>query len=201
MHFIGDIHAQMLGSFSAYRRIIKRLPRSIQLGDLNLGVDKKLDKGFPNAHPDHMFIRGNHDNPEVCRQLQSHLGDYGYLEDDDIFFVGGGYSIDKDQRVIGINWWPDEELGYQQCAEAISLYMEKRPRIAISHECPSSVRDLFSTLSLQIRPSRTSVALQDMLDAHRPRFWVFGHHHETRHVEIDGTVFLCVGSSDVKEIK
>jgi hypothetical protein len=137
MLFIGDNH----GHVERYRKIIRGLPegaKSLQLGDFGLGF--KGVHHFPGgsmARGWHKFIRGNHDSPEVCRKHPLYLGDYGYLEDEKLFYLGGAWSIDKDWRVPGISWWEDEELSYAELDSAYQLYVKSRPQIVATHEAPS----------------------------------------------------------------
>ncbi len=61
MHFIGDVH----GYVKTYLKYINRRIKgpSIQVGDMGMGFVK-----FPDSWDDqHTFIRGNHDDPEVCQ--------------------------------------------------------------------------------------------------------------------------------------
>lgn len=45
---------------------------------------------------------------------------------------------------------------------------------------------------LECIKTRTSTTLQNMLDVHRPRFWVFGHYHISKIVDTGSTLFKCV---------
>lgn len=210
MFIIGDIH----GQFRDYEYGLKKLnlsatrseedswglyvPRtdlrgfdcSIQIGDF--GLFDHYDLADVEEMPNHKFIRGNHDNPELCRRHPNYLGDWGYLESQDIFFVGGGFSIDRDYRTPGFDWWEDEELSVQELQEVIDSYTEKKPRIMLSHECPTIVKSsLLSVNSLPIT-SRTERALQAMFDAHQPEIWLHGHYHVFKTQIIDETLFVSL---------
>ena len=43
------------------------------------------------------------------------------------------------------------------------------------------------------RPSRTNAFLERLLEGHRPRLWVFGHHHRDWKFQEAETLFVCVG--------
>jgi hypothetical protein len=230
LYFIGDVH----GKIQRYRAIIRGLPegsKSIQLGDMGLGFDKvrlwpggSLDRGV------HRFIRGNHDNPQVCQNHPRYLGDYGYLEDERLFYLGGAWSIDKDWRVPGKSWWPDEELSYADLDKAYQLYVKSKPQIVATHEAPSkaafymldhlviggpkhqpcptdqSVRlkgDEYAYYKAKLGcvNTRTSQALQRMLEEHQPRYWTFGHYHKTITFHIGPTEFQCLNELDVRDIQ
>ena len=69
--FIGDVH----GKFGPYKRICKEYRDTIQVGDMGVGfIDRYTNRSYSNPPHyamkagNHRFIRGNHDNPGVCRK-------------------------------------------------------------------------------------------------------------------------------------
>lgn len=206
--FIGDVH----GKTDQYQKKLRQKfagQRTIQIGDMGIGF-----AGTPGLHKDimtsgdHRWIRGNHDDPDKCRQTIGYLGDWGYLEEDKLFFLGGAYSIDYAWRVPGKSWWAGEENSYPELAKAIDLYIEKKPEIVVSHDCPSRISEYmlqvvipgFRSEKLECKGSRTAVALQQMLDVHQPKEWVFGHYHISTSFHWRGTKFTCVGELDTYTI-
>ena len=162
---------------------------------------------------DHKWIRGNHDNPTLCRTLvdRGYAGDYGYDEVNGFFWLGGAYSIDWRWRVPGISWWPDEELSYTHLGTAISRFERFKPVVVASHDAPASIRDhLLGIVSAQhacgidkLRSfdNRTSSALDQMFHLWQPKHWVFGHYHVSTTFNFRGTQFTCVpelGTHDVE---
>jgi len=202
---IGDVH----GKTTTYQKIIRRLPegqRTIQCGDMGIGFK---GVGLHEMSPEHKWFRGNHDNPEPCRQNPNYLGDWGFLETDSLFWLAGASSIDQASRVEGISWWPDEQLSYGELLQAIELYEKVKPKYVVSHEAPLRVgRFMLSTL---IGPyfaakgeccnSRTAQALQAMFEAHQPKEWVFGHYHVDKQFELEGTKFTCVAELSQYELE
>lgn len=206
LRLVGDVH----GNIAHYVDLVKNFNHSIQLGDLGfrykpeiLKLDSKL----------HKVIAGNHDNYEenkgvFVNQTDHFLGDYGlYQVDnfDNFFFIRGGESIDKSHRLVGYNWWADEELSYDKCMKALNLYCEIKPKIVISHECPEIVIHHVSGLNSwngkAIMPSRTSILLQRMFEKYQPKFWFFGHHHKSWTMMIDGTRFRCLAELETFDIE
>lgn len=195
LRLIGDAH----GRYSKYIELAKEADYSIQIGDLgfNYSCMTELD---PNHH---FVLGGNHDNYEIVNekfilQTPHFLGDFGThsVLGYDIFFVRGGNSIDKQYRKHGRDWWPDEELSYLKCKQALEEYEKSKPDFVISHECPVSIIKFVSGRmlwdGLPIQPSKTANLLQQMLEVHRPKTWIFGHHHVKWTKEIDGTKFSCL---------
>ena len=193
---IGDVHGDM-DKYLALTESLGTIP-SIQVGDFGAGF-----VSLPKLNLQHRFIRGNHDSPDVCRTHPNYLGDYGLLEPS-TFYISGAESIDKAYRTIGISWWPEEELSYEELSAAIRLYMSVKPNTVISHECPLvAARDMLSKLYIGVSPrgdkgqSRTAQALQVMFEKHQPLNWYFGHYHFKREFRIGRTTFRCVAEKEL----
>jgi hypothetical protein len=201
---IGDVH----GYTKTYQKFVRKLhegQRSVQIGDMGLGFAGVglPAPGQPPLGDSHKFFRGNHDSPEKCRAHKNHLGDFGYLPDDKLFWCAGAYSIDRDMRVEGQTWWPDEELSNQELEKAIDLYALMLPRFVLSHEAPEKaskvllydLQGAYFSAKLECTGSRTAQALQIMLDIHQPEEFVFGHYHVDKQFYVPGykTKFVCVG--------
>lgn len=191
---IGDVH----GKWGQYENLLKTIPGySVQLGDMGVGFNGRTNEIVPGG-ANHWWFRGNHDSPTEARKNKWYMGDYGYLPSDELFWVAGAYSIDYMYRIPGRSWWADEELSWTELDQAIELYKEKKPRFVVSHEAPESAANwLLSCIVPGFRPeenvsSRTRVALERMLDYHKPEEWVFGHYHINKTFEFHGVKFTCV---------
>jgi Icc-related predicted phosphoesterase len=92
--------------------------------------------------------------------------------------------------------------------DAIAIYKDTRPKIVISHTAPSEaareiLKDLIGSYFLNKHgdvESRTSRALQEMLEAHRPSIWYFGHFHINREFLIGKTQFRCLAEMAAFEV-
>jgi len=208
MFFIGDVH----GYYNQYERLIKTHSNTIQVGDMGVGFKKTLSNGevmfFANPSHKNMvksgarFIRGNHDNPNVCKKHSQYIHD-GTIEDTPLgkmMFIGGAYSIDKEYRTKDYDWWEDEELSYQELSKMIDKYLEVKPDVMVTHDCPESILAYIHSHHFGIN-TRTGQALDNMFSLHQPKIWVFGHHHKKFHMEIKGTRFYCCAELAVVEIK
>ena len=188
MYIIGDVH----GKWPMYYNLINKMDQSIQLGDMGVGF--KGHRYPPHWNPSHVYFRGNHDNPEVCRQHPNCIGDFGIYEG--IFFVAGAYSIDWEYRKEGASWWADEQLSKDDFEEAIAEYSDEKPEIVVTHECPFDVAQILQVRNPKqtmafgsVKPNDTSMALNDMFRIHRPKKWIFGHWHIRDSFELEGTRF------------
>jgi hypothetical protein len=211
---IGDVH----GNFHWYvNTAIKDCQESIQLGDFGVGFYSKYnqvkglysryepDLNSPKTYPpdfsmSHRWLRGNHDDPTLCRKHPNYLGDYGFIKESSIFYISGGFSIDYQNRTEGIDFWKDEELSYKELDEMMTLFKDSKPRIVVSHEAPSEAAITFFPQCLKkFHNTRTKVAMQNCFEMHSPETWVFGHYHQTTWGKIRGTNFMCIGSEDFQD--
>lgn len=202
---VGDVH----GWTGAYQKWLHRnldsAQRTIQIGDMGLGF-AGVGLPAPGNSPlseNHKFFRGNHDDPAKCRAHKNYLGDFGFLPDDNLFWLAGAFSIDYEFRTVGVSWWKDEELSYEELDKAVDLYSLMKPRFVLSHDTPTKsgetlLHDLvgpYFAMKGGSPKSRTAQAMQIMLDIHQPEQWVFGHYHvdKTFYVPNYKTKFTCVG--------
>jgi predicted phosphodiesterase len=203
---IGDVHQ----NYHLYLPLTKKFSHTIQLGDLGFDYSYLRGKVDPSKHK---FIFGNHDcydakSDEYCLKQPSCIGKFGMFQFDDfkefppIFYCSGAWSIDQERRKRHglVTWWPEEELSLRELNEAISLYKKTKPEIVISHECPLEIVPYVTDPDFCLNfgfPSgiiktRTNMALQAMLDFHRPKLIIFGHYHKYWADKIDGTTFICL---------
>lgn len=201
MLLIGDVH----GLFFDYKAKIRRLgvKTSLQLGDFGLGFPNSFDHfDMSDIKGTHKFIRGNHDNPAICRKDEYYAGDFGTIEGDfvnglydKLFFISGAWSIDKAYRVEGKTWWEEEQLSQEELCEAVNKYNEDKPEIVVSHDCPTIV--LQNLYPSRLIPTRTSQAMDVMFLTRKPQFWIFAHHHQSWRKNIDGCTFICLDELEV----
>ena len=168
---IGDVH----GKYRRYHEIIRekdRHPYTLQLGDFGFNYDtlKCVDS------TKHLILPGNHDNYNDCYNHSHFLGDYGYtsLNRIEFFYYRGAYSIDRQYRTIGIDWWEQEQVSIDQFMEARELYRQNKPRIVITHECPQNIAAMMLKPNQRVYENTTGWALQELLNIHEPEYWFFG---------------------------
>ncbi len=212
---IGDVH----GKTKEYQKIVRRLPEgqpSVQLGDVGIGFP---GVGLHKMAEHHQWFRGNHDNPEKCRATTNYIGagsDWGFKPELSLFWMAGAFSIDRGWRTEGVDWWPDEQLSYDELGKAIDAYIAAKPRYMLSHEAPTKVgmillADLigpYFAAKGECPNSRTAQALQSMFESHKPEEWVFGHYHVDKSLELNGpaefpwrTKFTCVAELSQYELE
>jgi len=192
MIFIGDVH----GKWGKYHEIINSTKEeTLQVGDMGIFSYWDVQYKFKPGDNDY-FIRGNHDNPDFCLAHPQHLGDFGYLNDNSLFFVAGAWSIDWEHRTPEVDWWKHEELYADELALAYLLYKEKKPKIMVTHDVPATLyHEFFSYLPEQ--QTRTTHYLDKMWREHMPELWVFGHHHKSIRQQVEDCLFVGLGELEI----
>jgi predicted phosphodiesterase len=190
--FIGDVH----GKVHEYKKIVDKCEFSICVGDVGFEPEFNWLKKqtFDGTH---YIVPGNHDYiPD--RYSFPYIGDYDEIEYYSIFMVRGAESIDKHIRIEGLDWFANEELSYSEQLEAFDEYIKVKPEIVVSHDCPQSVMEkLFG----YPEKSQTRTMLEMMFQEHQPQLWVFGHHHRSKDVQINGTRFVCLNELETMTLE
>lgn len=213
---VGDIH----GNFNEYtfytlgvgrtRHMGDPVPpeHSIQVGDFGIGFYTPywhdMARDWMTNNPGHRFIRGNHDDPAMCKTMPGHIPD-GHVEGD-VMYVGGAWSIDHAMRTEGKDWWRDEELSIMEFDRIAKIYEATKPRVMVTHDCPTSIAwDMFvsrgTKYGITQTKTRTGEYLQWMWEMHQPEMWFFGHWHETCDLTLHGTKFQCLGEMDYVDVE
>jgi hypothetical protein len=210
---IGDIHGRVYD----YRAhcIADFAGPTVQVGDFGIGFGQGdyWHESVNDFHRDgtHRFIRGNHDNPTVCREEMVGCINDGNIEDD-VMFIGGAWSIDNPvappgwyRRTAGVDWWFDEECSDKQFEQFYETYKSVKPRVMITHDCPASISyKMFwgsGFLTGPTYPNRTSAWFDRFLEAHQPESWWFGHWHKSMGFKHGPTLFQCIGELDYVDVE
>lgn len=186
---IGDLH----GKYERYHRIIRqtdRYPYTVQLGDFG------LDYGtvFNVDSTKHKILGGNHDHYDRIIHTPHYLGDYGYetLNGISFFFYRGAYSIDRQYRTIGIDWWEQEQVGIEEFMKARELYREIKPDIFLTHDCPDFMVPQYIGPNAKVYENMTNWALGELYNIHQPKIWCHGHYHLSKTTVYGDTKFVCL---------
>ena len=210
MRFIGDIH----GKVPPYLDLIADCEESVQVGDFGMGFIGTYNRGRVDDAQrwgDHRFIRGNHDDPALCRESLGWIEDGTYDAAREMMFIGGAWSIDHEHRKLvdaqygTVSWWPDEELTVSELVKAHADFVYHKPKIVITHDCPMQVsKELFFNGKYRMlgphQSTRTAEALQAMFMEHQPDLWIFGHWHLSERKKINGTEFICLAELEHVDI-
>ena len=201
IRFIGDVH----GKWMPYRKRLRGIDYSIQVGDFGVGFPTSQRASGKVSEPpkdlqseNHRFIRGNHDNVDLCKDIPGFISD-GTV-DGNMMFMGGAWSIDHAYRTEGVDWWRTEENTIPDLNSFIDIYEDTKPSVMVTHDCPTEVANAFFPY-FKKEGSRTRQALDAMLEIHWPNLWIFGHWHERHDMVIRGTRFICLEELGIVDVE
>jgi hypothetical protein len=144
----------------------------------------------------HKIVPGNHDNYDQIKYWPDHIfqDDFGLckLGGSQFAYIRGAYSVDKKYRIAGVSWWENEQMSWGQGKECVRFIKKEKPDIILSHDCPFCIVPMVATNNWKLTSSTTGEILQNVFYEWQPRFWNFGHHHQTKRVELNGTIFQCL---------
>lgn len=186
MRLIGDVH----GKHDRYLPLISGVKESIQVGDFGFKYDVLNQVDSVN----HRILAGNHDNHDLWPTYPHFLGNYGNWRN--WYYVRGGRSVDKELRTENINYWPQEELSLREMCSAADDYAKARPEFVVTHECPAFLIAPFGNKGYSV----TAQFLQRLFDIHRPKIWVFGHHHRSFTQYFGETKFICLNELETVDV-
>ena len=186
---IGDVH----GKYERYHKIVRQAdyyPYTVQLGDFGFNYEtlKNVDS------TKHLIIPGNHDNYNMCYRYPHFLGDYGYtkLNGVEFFYYRGAYSIDRQYRTIGIDYWSNEENNIETFMKARELYGDIKPDIFLAHDCPDFMVPYYIGPHARRYENITGWALGELYNIHQPKLFLHGHYHQSKTTIYGDTKFICL---------
>lgn len=104
-------------------------------------------------------------------------------------FLGGADSYDKNQRLIGFDWFPEELLG--QADLDYVLENVKKAEVIISHTNPISFTPKHFQSSEKINDPTRRV-LQIFLETYKPKFWAHSHWHNYNEGNDSDCQWVCL---------
>lgn len=147
-----------------------------------------------------LFVDGNHENfpllngfpeeewhsgrihrlrPSVIHLMRGQIFEIDGLK---CFAMGGASSHDKDDRVEGIDWWPEEMPDDAEMKTALDNLKTAgwKVNIVLTHCAPAKVQCMLSSLYAQDALTNFFQYIDEELDFDA---WYFGHYHADREVD------------------
>jgi hypothetical protein len=162
-----------------YVKLIDNCEFSLQLG--NLGYSYQMLQ-YVDYHR-HRIMGGSLDNYHLIYSYPHCLPDYGIYSIPNInfFYLRGGYNNNSKksndyQDSYNNNLYSPEELTYLQLKNALALYMENKPNIVLTYDCPYSIGERIfpsNAGSKPLKKSKTNEMLDQCLQYHAPKLWIF----------------------------
>lgn len=167
---------------------------------------------YQKSHIPIHFVKGNHDNHEYLDALQGDSLDIKQVVEGVYFHptlctwmwgdykfgaVGGAYSVDRAWRVVGRDWWPNEQI---RASEVNRAEIMGKVDVLVSHDCPwTGTVDDYCDFKMDGESQMNRYKLQKIVEVIQPKLCFHGHFH-TRYegyanYTVDETVveFPCKG--------
>ena len=155
-----------------------------------------------------LFVDGNHENfpllnefPEAewhggrihrLRPSVIHLMRGQFFEIDGLkcFAMGGASSHDRERRIEGIDWWPEEMPDDAEMKTALDNLKSAgwKADIVLTHCAPAKVQCRLSPLYAQDALTNFFQYIDQELDFEH---WYFGHYHEDRETDEKHRALYC----------
>lgn len=218
----GDTH----NNSDIYDAINLRIPEGwdyVQIGDGGWGFGKasyaidnakswldRINKLCQKVDVRCYLLRGNHDNPAVWKlpPIYSNVilvqdGDIGIFPNGKkVLFVGGGISVDRYNRKVGIDYWEDEKTSDFDVEECDVMF---------SHDCPTSFNHdtdgLIKSYGWYVERDPTLLdvcrlqrsKIDDIVEQSNVKTILYGHYHNNITQTIDGVDGRCIDINELYE--
>lgn len=205
----GDIHGNQLLWETHISPLLSNGDTVIIAGDFGIGFfdgphwsEEMFLDYLSNQDIQILFCDGNHENFDILNSFdisewnggQVHFirrniihlmrGEIYEISGKSLFVMGGGYSIDKNHRVLGKNWWPDEMPCGSEYENAINNLKRNRYKVdyILSHTGPSDTVEYITHLCVGITgPFKEEAPLNGFLkyitELVEYKKYYFGHFH------------------------
>lgn len=189
--YVGDTH-NYEKTLEILHENLQRIPKDllpisyIHVGDSGL-LSPKVLKPFLNDSGSNLFVvRGNHDASYLFQGKEMVENVYlvkDYEVIDDILFIGGAVSVDREVRLErGLFYDPMEGVRFQSDQFLEDLSTKYKIKTVVSHNSPRSFFPVTSSFNGR-QVSRERVYLQNLLEVvslHNPILsWYYGHFHKS----------------------
>jgi hypothetical protein len=196
---LGDIH----GDFGMLNSIIngKRPDLIIACGDFgywpkfkgrkisDINTQGALLLWIDGNHEDHWSLAERETDELAPNVIYKPRGSTHTLDDGrKILFMGGADSIDKDMRMLGRDWFPEEVI---RRSDMENLPDEKID-IFITHTCSLEIVPIVLPYYPEKHREPSNHALSVLWRDYKPKLWIFGHWHHYKEGMLDHTKWYAL---------
>ena len=215
----GDIHRtndiSKLVNFTIDQKSLTKNDYLIVAGDFGAlwhGYKSSQDEQVLNLYKEQfpwttLWIDGNHENFDQIEQYKKEKWNGGYVHkiNDSVihlmrgqvytinnlkfFTMGGGVSIDKEYRIPGLSWWPQEMPSSKEYDEALKNLRKNNLEVdyIVTHSCPYSyLKKTFSDTYYKTEFKDELNYWLDYIDTDlkvKYKHWYYGHYHLDKEVD------------------
>lgn len=193
----GDVH----GEFGVLNQLISRRGPKILLQCGDFGFWPNIVGSQPKVgacqvywcdgnHEDHWNLRNRQTNELWPNVFYQPRGSTLTLPDGRIvLFMGGAASIDKNSRLLGRDWFPEEVISF---GDLVTLDPLSRVDIVISHTCPIELASQMADLGKVSDNDPTRAILSEVFQMYHPSLWYYGHWHQYKVTMYQGCRFCAL---------
>lgn len=212
IYVTGDLHGteDSIWKFASkhFKEMIKPEDYIIICGDFGMiwdgsAYERSLLDSFSNRVGTYLFVDGNHEafplineypveqwNGGLIHKIRSsifHLmrGQVFTIEGKKIFTMGGATSIDKEWRIPGVSWWPEEIPSKTEMELAFSNLEKNDWKVdyVCTHAAPDKIHDAVLRGKKYKPNDEVTAFLQEIDDKLEYKKWYFGHYHNDLSVD------------------
>jgi len=144
-------------------------------------------------HEDHWSLKKLDDNEIAKNVFYMPRGSTYELEDGrTILFMGGADSIDKNNRKLGVDWFPEETISYSDMMDL----PEGKIDIFITHTCPVEIHPIMLPYYAGKNIEPSNHALSELWKIYKPDLWFFGHWHQYKEGKLGNTQWYALNSTE-----
>ena len=211
----GDIHGELRTLvYNLTDRFDIHDASVIVAGDFGVGFSSKkyeeteykhIEKDLEKYNLKIYVVRGNHDCPQWFDGKHDFprikfLLDYKIVEiaGRKVYPVGGGISIDQEERTEGKDWWPDEDVKrITEFPVKVDLIISHMAPISFS---PVTMRDENMSAEIYEKCINSRSYLEKILDEVKCKYWFYGHYHKSYSGHIGEMMYRGLGIHELYEL-
>jgi Icc-related predicted phosphoesterase len=147
-------------------------------------------------HEDHWAIKDRETDELVPLVFYKPRGSTHVLPDGRrILFMGGADSIDKHRRTEGDTWFREEVITQSD----FKNLPDEKIDIFITHTCPAELHKTMVMRYPEKYMEPSNHALSKLWEMYKPKLWYFGHWHQYKFGELDGTQWFALGAPQFRD--
>lgn len=211
--YIGDSHSRWNSLFLLIDLAKKYMPdieRVVSVGDFgfwprinNQYLEEKTEIFFIDGnHEDHLFLNQKEEKPYIPHENYNkcfHIP-RGYFEGG-ISYLGGAFSIDKDDRILNETYFTEEEVTEEDVKQTIQNAKNNTVNVLVTHDTSSSgffnmKKSFHLNEELEKKSEETRMKIQLVLEALSPKLHIHGHWHQYQRYNFKKTKCISLKNVD-----
>lgn len=211
IYVTGDIHGEIdrFNENFKEQQFLTKDDYLIVCGDFGLlwnnsEEEKQLRKTLEEKNFTTLFIDGNHENFNILNNYKVEIwnggkihkisdsiihlmrGQFFTIDNKKIFTLGGAASIDKENRIPYLSWWPEEVPNTSELREAFfNIYKNDcKADYILTHDCSDAILDKLGIYKYKFIDDNGLKEIFKIIENEcKFSHWYFGHHHLDKKID------------------